>query len=604
MKKSVLISLLLTAAVGLVYHRVGSFSFVSFDDFELIVNNALVRQGLTWPGIKWAFFSAWQENLFFYPLALLSHMLDCQLFGLDPSGHHWTSVIIHGAAVICFFLFLRRVTGRPWRSALAAGLFAIHPLGVDSVAWVAERSNVLCAALVALSLYAYAGYVRAGGKSWYVLALAAFALALLAKPSAVMMPVVLVILDWLALNRYQPYQDNLIGCDLAGCDLTGCDLAGSKKFFRYQVLEKAPFFILAGLRAGMVMLAGKGASPVLEDGTVTAELLLANSLQAVVTYLWQIIYPFDLAVYYPFPSGIPWWHSLGAAALLVLITAWAVRQRRRRPLVLLGWLWYLVFLAPSFGAVRSGPWPAHADHYVYIPLLGVFIMMVWAVPGRWLRSRPARLAAVAAVLVLLCYWGGAAFFQTRHFRDSQALFTRAVAVTSDNFLAHIGLGNAYREKDNYAQAENHFRRALEIKSDSAGAHANLALVLARQGRTAAARSHFQTALELSPELIPARLGLANLYQQAGKPGPAIRHYRNVLALDPDNAAANYNLGRVLVGQGQLEEAVACFSRALAGRPHDDRIGRALTEVRARLEDRNRQANSDNRLPAGAVHDDP
>ncbi|MFW5988780.1 MAG: tetratricopeptide repeat protein [Desulfosudaceae bacterium] len=586
MKKSVLISLLLAAAVGLLYHRVGRFSFVSFDDFELIVNNALVRPGLTWPGIKWAFFSAWRENLFFYPLALLSHMLDCQLFGLDPAGHHWTSVIIHGAAVICFFLFLRRLTGRPWRSALAVGLFAIHPLGVDSVAWVAERSNVLCAALVALSLYAYAGYARAGRQSRYVLALTAFVLALLAKPTAVMMPVVLVLLDWLALDRY------------------GGGLTGPKNSFRFKLLEKAPFFILAGLRAGMVLLAGKGASPVLETGTVTAKLLLANSLQAVVTYLRQIIYPFDLAVYYPFPSGIPWWHSLGAAALLILITAWAVRLRRRRPLVLLGWLWYLVFLIPSFGAVRSGPWPAHADHYVYISLPGIFIMMVWAVPGRWLRSRMVRPAAFATVLALLFYWGGAAFFQTLHFRDSQALFSRAVAVTSDNFLAHIGLGNAYREKENYAQAENHFRRALEIKSDSAGAQANLALVLARQGRIAAARSHFQTALELSPELIPARLGLANLYQKEGRPGPAIRHYRNVLILDPDNAAANYNLGRVLFGQGRLEEAAACFSRALAVRPHDDRIVRALTGVRACLENRSQQADGDNRLPAGAVHDDP
>ncbi len=555
MNTRVPIIVLLSLAVAAVYHQAWSFSFVSFDDLQLIQKNLLVRAGLTWRGLNWAFVSAWQENIFFYPLSLVSHMLDCQVYGLNPAGHHLSSVLFHAAAVVFFFLFLERLTGAFWRSALAAGFFAIHPLGAESVAWVAERSNVLCAALMALSLYAYSGYAQNRRKNWFGISLVAFVLALLAKPTAVMMPVILVLLDWLVLS--------------GSVGQTG------KRSMALAIVDKIPFFVFSGLRLWAVLLAGRGTSPVLESDSISFGLLLANGVVSLVKYLWQIVYPANLSVYYPFPDSIPWWQPAGALLLILLITAWAARHRRDAPMLLLGWLWYLVFLVPSFGVVRSGPWPAMADHYVYIPLLGIFMSAIWAVPGRLLRTRPGRILIPAAGVVLLLIWGTAAFLHTLHFKNSRALFTQAVSVTFDNFFAHVGLGNACLEEGEYDKAEKQFRRALAIKPDSAGAQANLALVLDRLGRTEAARSHFLAALQLSPESIPAHLGLANLYQKTGQVNQAKYHYRTVLALDPENIAANYNLGRLLLQEGEPAAAAECFSRALAGRPDDQQIARAL-----------------------------
>jgi len=556
MKRSLLIMAALGMAVGMVYHQVWQFSFVSFDDFALVVDNPAIRPGLTWSGLQWAFASAWRENLFFYPLSLASHMLDTQLFGLNPAGHHLTSVALHLTAVIFFFLFLRRLSGQNWRPALAAGLFAVHPLGVESVAWVAERSNVLCAALTALTLYAHARYARCHRPGWYGLSLGAFTLALLAKPTAVMVPLILLLLDWLLL-------------DDKGVPSSAKTDAGRR------LLEKVPFFLLAGLRLMAVFLSARSGSPVLAGETVSTGLVAANALRSLVIYLFQVVWPFNLSVYYPFPQSIPWWQPIGAAVVLILITVGVVRQRRRYPLLLLGWLWYLVFLAPSFGAVRSGPWPAMADHYVYIPLLGVGMMIAWAVPPGRLQRPILRKTLAGLVLVLLTLSGVAAFYQAQHFRNSKAMFTQALAVTKNNFFAHIGLGNVYREEENFPAAAIQFRRALDITPDSAGAHANLGMVLGRLEKTEAARHHLQTALDLSPKLVPAHIGMANLLQQTGRIGPAVRHYRQVLCLDPDNVAAHYNLGRLLLDQGDAGSAADHFARALAARPDDVRIRRAL-----------------------------
>ncbi len=565
MSNKFFISAGLAAAIGLVYHPVFHFSFVSFDDLQLIVKNPLVRGGLTWPGVKWAFGFAWQEHLFFYPLSLISHMLDCHIFGLQAGGHHLTSVILHLAAVLFFFFFLEKLTGCRWRAALTAGLFAIHPLAVESVAWVAERSNVLCAALTGLCLYAYAGYAQNFRKRWYVLALAAFVFALLAKPTAIMLPVLLILLDWLVPNRHS------------------ADSNGRKRSWKLQFVEKVPFLVLAGIRMTALLAAEKGASPVMPSAGIDGQLVLLNFINSLVLYLGKVVYPAGLAVYYPFPESIPWWQPVGATMLLGALMVVLICLRRKNPLLLLGWLWYLVFLAPSLGVVRSGPWPAMADHYVYLSLPGVFILAAWAVPGRLKKTGRGRISAAVAGSFLLITLSAAAAGHVGHFKNSRVLFTRAAAVTEDNFFAYIGLGNVYQKRGDLRQAARYFRWALAIHPDSAGAHANLGMVLTRLNKTGPARSHLNMALRLAPDFVPARLGLANFYLKTGRSRQAARHYRMVLAADPDNAAANYNLGRLLAAKGEVRRAAACFSRALASRPYDDRLRRAQKAVESRLQ---------------------
>lgn len=494
MSRYLLTGACLTALIAAVYFQTCRFAFVEFDDPQLVTENVHVRQGVTLNGVKWAFFSAWRENVFFYPLSLLSHMADVTWAGLDPGLHHLTSVALHAAATLALFALLAQLTGAVWRPALAAGLFAVHPLGADSVAWVAERSNVLCALLIITTLSAYARYLTARKKQWYGLSLGLFFLALLAKPTAVMTPAVLFLISRL---RREP----------------GADGEDRRPALRPVFMALLPFVILAAVRLLAVLAAERGASPVVPAAAMTAGTMAANGLVAMVAYLVNVVYPFRLSVYYPFPESLPPWQPVVSAAVLLLITVIMFKAGRRRPMVRLGWLWYLLFLAPSLGLVRSGPWPAMADHYAYVPVMGLFISLVWLVPPAAAGSFRGKMAMAVAGVFLLIFFAAVSFWHVGHYRDSVTLFTRAISMNPRNFVAHVGLGNAYRKLGEMASAEENFRRAIAIQPESAGAHNNLGLILAAKGEWAEAERHFKIALALAPRFSMARDNLAGLYQK-------------------------------------------------------------------------------------------
>ncbi|MEW6078621.1 MAG: tetratricopeptide repeat protein [Thermodesulfobacteriota bacterium] len=479
--------LCLTALIAVVYLQTGRFEFLGFDDPQLVTENSHVRRGVTMESVKWAFFSSWRENVFYYPLSLVSHMADVSGFGLDSGRHHLTNVAVHAAAVLALFALLARLSGGIWRAGLAAGLFAVHPLGVDSVAWVTERSNLLCALLTVAAMGAYAQYRTSRRKRWYGFSLGLFFLALLAKPTAVMAPVVM----WL----------------IGRLDFDSGPVAGAPRL--PVVRDLLPFAVLAALRIMAVLAAERGASPAVSDGVMTTGMLAANALTAMTAYLIKAVFPFRLSVYYPFPQTLPLWQPLVSGLVMTLVTAMILKAGRRRPMVLLGWVWFLAFLAPSFGAVRSGPWPAMADHYVYIPLMGLFTALVWLAPAPG-GSRRRRTAAGAIACSLVAYFAAVSYVHAGHYRNSVTLFTRALELDSKNFLARIGLGNAFRRQGAMAAAEEHFRAAVAIRPESPGAHNNLGLVLAERGGWKEAEQHFLMALALDPGFAMARDNLINL----------------------------------------------------------------------------------------------
>ncbi len=494
----------LAMLVAVVYFQTRQFEFVGFDDPQLVTENIHVRQGLTRQGLKWAVSSAWRENVFFYPLSLISHMADVTWAGFNAGRHHLTSVAVHALVTLSFFALLVQLTGAFWRPGLAAGFFAVHPLGVDSVAWVAERSNLLCALLIIATLLAFRRYLTARRKSGYGLSLVLFVLALLAKPTAVMVPVILFFL----VNA----QDN-------SPPVPVCLDANA----RQKMMTLLPFIMLSILRLLAVLAARQGGSPVVSDGVMTFGMLAANALVSFSIYLIQVLCPFQLSVYYPFPESIPLWQPVVSGTLILLLTVAAIRYRHRRPMVFLGWIWFLVFLIPSFGVVRSGPWPARADHYMYIPLMGLMSALVWIVPARRVVSPGGRSVMTVTALTLVAFFATTAYFHVADYRNSVTLFSRALSLNPQNFLAAIGLGNAWRKQSRMDLAERYFRKAVTIKPDSPGAHNNLGLVLAAKGDRAGAENHFKAALALSPGFTPAQNNLVNLYLK-----------QKVLTRPPDN----------------------------------------------------------------------
>ncbi|MFZ5563898.1 MAG: tetratricopeptide repeat protein [Thermodesulfobacteriota bacterium] len=565
MRKSFLIPVLIVLGVSAVYVQTLSFSFVGFDDPDLIVNNPRVRAGITGDGLAWAFGSAWRENVFFYPLAIVSHMADVSLFGLHAGAHHLSSLLFHAAAAVLLFFLLSALSGAAWRSGFVAGLFAVHPLTADSVAWVAERSNVLCALFWMATMLAYVRYCRAGRRkpAWYLFCLALFILALLAKPVAVTLPVVLLLTDWLVTKRF-----------------TGGDAGAGRAAFPWPVLaEKIPFFLLAGLRAMATIIVPVATGAAVPAADTPLSLRLANGLVSFPVYIRRLFAPYDLSVYYPFPSSVDPWKPAAALIVLAAVTAVLFRRLTRRPLSLFGWLWFLVALVPTLGLFQSGPWPAMADHFAYIPMIGLIMAVTWAVPETWTvpGARPAKVLAGIAVIALTAA-ATAGFYHTRHYSNSVALFERAVKVTRDNFFAFTGLGNACAEQGDLDRARSAFEAALKLRPASAGARHNLGMVLAARGETDQALACFAAALAVDPRFAPAHVSMGNLLLAGNRPEAAASHYRLALAEDPDLVPAHNNLALALASSGKTGEAVAYLQQLVLRFPHRPELQHTLERL--------------------------
>jgi tetratricopeptide (TPR) repeat protein len=535
------ICLLLAAAVVVVYGQVATFEFVNFDDPVYIYENEHVTAGLTWEGVRWAFTSGLESN--WLPLTRLSHMLDCELFGVQAGAHHVTNLLLHLANTILLYGVLQTMTGAVWRSAWVAGVFAVHPLHAESVAWVSERKDVLSTFFGLLALWGYVGYVRRPGWGRYTLALAAFAASLLAKQMLVTLPVLLLLLDLWPLARVPPWS------------------AG-----RRLLIEKLPFAILAGAAACVAFVVQSAGGSVLSVAARPVAARFANAAVSYVLYVGQLVWPTGLTFYYPYH---PWaaWQGVGAGAVLVGSSGIALWLGRHRPYVLVGWLWYLVALLPVIGLVQVGD-QARADRYTYVPSVGLLLAVAWGVPdlvSRWPRRQRA-LGAIAVATIALCMT--AAVPQVGTWRNSEALLGRALAVTPDNPLAHNNLGYERFKQGRLDAAIAHYEASIRYAPERAKARRNLGEALLQKGNVSAALAQLDIAAQLRPNDAITQQILADALAQVGRFAEAAPHYQAAITLGLRSPAMLNNLGVALAAAGDPEAGLVQFEAALTEDPEN------------------------------------
>jgi len=541
-RRSLIVYLALIGATLIVYAPVRRHGFVNFDDPQYVGENPAVAGGLTGQALRWAFTTRHAGN--WHPLTWISHLLDVQLCGLDAGPHHLTSVLLHVANTALLLALLHRMTGALFRSAFTAGLFALHPLHVESVAWVAERKDVLSGLFFMLTLWAYAAYAHHPRGSRYAVVLVLFALGLMAKPMLVTLPFVLLLLDFWPLGR-----------------------GAHPPAWRRLILEKLPLFALTVASSIVTVLVQHRAGALKGLDALPLGRRAANAAVAYVAYIGQMLWPARLAAIYPYPASLGGWAVAGAAVGLVAITVLVWRAARRHPYLPVGWLWYLGLLVPVIGLVQVGSQPM-ADRYTYLPLIGLFVIVAWGIPDLVAR-RPHRdvgLRAAAGLVLLGC--AVTARGQVQHWRGSIPLWEHAVAATAGNYRAHHNLGHALAREGMIGEAVAHYAEALRLKPDYAEAHNNLGSALADQGRTLEAIAHYAEALRLLPDYAEAHNNLGVALTGQGKADEAVRHLSEALRIEPGRAVSHGNLGVALARQGRLDEAIRHLSEAVRLRPHD------------------------------------
>ena len=539
---------LLALLVFAVFGQTMRHEFFNYDDDRYVYRNPEVIKGLTVGGLVQAFTG--REMGLWNPLITIFHMVDCQLYGLNPGGHHLTNVLLHLASVILLFLILRQMTQTLWRSAFVAALFAIHPLRVESVAWIAERKDVLSGLFFMLTLGAYLHYLhRTCSVVRYLAVIFLFALGLMSKLMVVTLPLVLLLLDYWPLNRlFQP-----------AADRSG-SAAGISLNWR-AVAEKIPLLALSCGLCVATMLGPKETEPI-DPAPFVAR--IAEAPVSFVIYLIKMVWPTGLAVIYPNPEAIlPWWPA--ALALWGLFSLGFFLLRRKHPYLWIGWLWNLGMLVPVSGIVQISR-HGRADHYNYLPQIGLYIGLTWMVAdwaGEW-RHRRVALGSVAAVI--LCVLSMAAYHQTSYWRDSITLWTHTLRYTPDSSVAHNDLGEALEQSGRVDEAVSHFHRAVEINPKYADAQYNLGVALEKNGRTEEAIAQFNKALEIVPNSAKAHYNLGVTLEKAGRVDEAISHYNRALEINPNSVKAHYNLGIVLGKVGRADEAIPHFAKALELNP--------------------------------------
>lgn len=523
-----------------IYSRVGSFEFINFDDTDYVAQNETVQRGITLQGLRWAFTTSFMGN--WHPLTWLSHMLDCHLFGANPGAHHWISVFIHVGNSLLLLWVLYRCTNGLACSAVVAALFAVHPLHVESVAWIAERKDVLSALFWLLTMWAYLRYVETRSGVPYAFVLLFFALGLMSKPMLVTLPFVLLLLDYWPLRRIAIRWDWL-----------------------RLTREKLPLFALALISSVITFIVQKqgGAVGSLEKFSPGAR--VANALVAYAAYLAKTVLPENLAVFYPHPGYWPQWQVVGAALLLLVLTTGAVAMRRRATYLFVGWFWYLGTLVPVIGLVQVGE-QAFADRYTYIPFIGVFIAAVWGVAGLADRFQWPRFAAPAAAAVAVLLYATIAMFHVEHWQNGETLFRHAVAVTKDNHVAHYNLGQTLSVRGRIHEAVEHYYATLRLKPDHEGAHNNLGFTFALQGQWQQATNHYIHALRSDPKNpdVHFNMGIAQLH--LGHPSNALDHFTRTLREHPSHPLADRYLADALSAVGRARDAAGHYRAALKLNP--------------------------------------
>ena len=604
--RTLIIYMALAVLTLLTYWDVQTFEFLDFDDNEFIVENRHIRDGFSIDSLVYAFTDL--DTGIWQPITWLSHTFDCEVYGLNPKGHHWNNLILHLANSILLFLILYKMTGATYRCFFVAALFSIHPLQVESVAWVAERKNVLSTLFYFFSLLGYSFYVKDRSISTYLLVLLLFFVGLMSKPMLITMPVILLFLDFWPLGRFEEIRQRR----RQYLDSNGPNRISSLwNSYGQLVLEKIPFCLLA-IIFSVIAWYGQYASGGMTDlRSISLVDRVELSLVSYVSYLYKIIWPVDLAVFYPYFGHIPFWKVLGAFMILIGLTLLVLRFGRDREYLVVGWLWFLLTIAPVIGLVHLGD-QEMADRYMYIPSIGLFIMISWGGYDlcRGLRfSRFVNVCGVCAVLIIL-------FFSTKsqlqYWHNSTSLFTHALEVTSRNYIAHSNLGTSLLKLGKVDDAAYHFQKALEIKPESYKAHFDMGTVSAIQKDFAKAEKHFiwilnrfpndidakynlavaffeqgdderseywfSCVLEINPKHVRAREYLAHSLMRIGKKDEAKEHYLLVLEQRDDLPRIHNNLGVIFYEERNLSEAIYHFEKALKYKPDYEEAYRNLQTI--------------------------
>ncbi len=523
----------LLAAIFLVYGQTAGHDFLNYDDPDYVFDSH-VRAGLSPSGIAWALTSGYASNSF--PLTWISHMLDFQLFGGRSGPPHLVNVALHAISTLLLFLFLRRVTGTVWRSAFVAAAFALHPLHVESVAWIAERKDVLSALFWMLALCAYARYVERPSAGRYAILAVAFCCGLLSKPMIVTFPFVALLLDAWPLGRFANIQA------------------------RRLILEKVPLFALSLCASVVAFIAQSRQGAVNAFDQVPLIVRAGNAFVSYCLYLRDFIWPANLAVFYPYIER-PAWQMIGAALAVAAATALAVRGIRRRPYIAVGWFWYLGTLIPVIGLIQVGS-QSRADRYTYIPLIGISIVVAWGAAELFEQRGWSRSLLAATAAAVCAIWAAASWSDVEYWRNSSTLFTHALAVTDANYVAYNNLAAELRRDGNISGAIDDFEHVVTIRPEDAEAQDNLGEALTAAGKLDEAAPHLVQAVRLRPSFAKAHVDLGAVLLRTGHAGEAETQYRIAVEFQPTDAAAQFGLGGVLMAEGREKEALARLERAL------------------------------------------
>ncbi len=535
--------LFLVLSTVLAYSRLPGNAFINLDDPLQLLSNERMLSGLSWGNVLWSFGPESPCS----PVTWLAYATIHATFGLQPWAYHVASLVLHTASAVILYLFLRSSTGEYLKSAFVASLFALHPINVESVAWVAELNNVLSGLFFMLTLGLYAWYARRPGPVRYLVTLATFGLGLLAKPVLMTLPFILLLVDLWPLRRIRTEGN-------PGMSLVRL------------VAEKVPFMLMALASVISTLLTVKEHASFYTTDAVPILLRLSNALVSYMKYLGKLFWPTDLALLYPYPDAVPWWQTAGAGFALLLMTIAALKVMRRHPYVLTGWLWFLGGLVPFLGIVQAGQWPEMADRYAYLTFIGVFATLAWGIPdlaGRFgLPRRVTTAACVTVILVLMAL----TWLQVGHWKNSVTLFTHVLSINPGNPVSHNSMANGLNEQGQTQEAISHYQQALQINPSYHDALFNLGLAYQDSGRLEDARRYLEKAQQVDPSLPDAHAALGSVLADMGLMEEAMRHLKESLRLNPTSAEALTSMGNILLRAGRFDEAVKHYSLVLRSHP--------------------------------------
>jgi protein O-mannosyl-transferase len=579
-KYTYLIIIFLITTSLIAYGRILGNGFINFDDNVYITKNSHVQSGLNIQTVKWALTAVVSSN--WHPLTLISHAIDWSMFGNRASGHHFINLLLHIGVVLLLFLFLHRTTSSIWPSAFVAALFALHPLRVESVAWAAERKDVLSMFLGLGVLYAYTFYVEKRHVSKYIFCLILFAMGLMAKPMLVTLPFVLLLLDYWPLQRWKK-EIKLGTNDTKVVPLKKKDKQhGSQSIKQHssvkakdqpttsqRLWEKAPFFILAIISSVVTIWAQQKGGSLVPLQKISFPERFMNSVVSYVLYLQKTFWPMDLAIFYPYQHVLPFWQFWGALLILLLISAVVILYIRRLPFLFVGWFWYLGTLIPVIGLVQVGR-QALADRYTYLPSIGIGIILTWGIMSLLPKERLHKIILIPLAVIVIILMTVLTWQQCGYWKNSVELFNHTLQATKDNYLAHDSLGVALDAEGKHQDAIYHYQNSIKINPEYDNAYYNLANAFKDQKNMEEAANNFRETIRVNPNYVDAHNNLGIILETYYKKyDEAIYHYHRALQIDSNNPGIHFNLGIALAAKGERQEAIKHFQRAIYLKPDYD-----------------------------------